>query len=358
MNLFMLRLPQSRLIIAGASERILPASGFRPAGATSAPDEFIFAPFCLDPEVKAIPRDLTEMSPEQTDAAIAANDAEFARNHPIPESGTPRATHLDVVRRIRERVVELERLSGRHAKTIAARTAIAEGTPLPTEIFRRLCRRYPDACAFLFSTPFTGTWTGASPELLLDVDQEGFGSVALAGTRARSADGSPTEDWDAKNTEEQAIVTEFILDEMRAEGLNPNAKPPITRRAGPVEHLCTSIYAKSHNHGVPDLRSTGIRLLRRLSPTPALSGFPRKEAMEAIVREEGFEREYYGGFVGILSPPSGRLTAYVNLRSCRCDSIARRALLFAGGGITRASRPEEEWTETERKLSTLLSVIE
>jgi isochorismate synthase len=45
----------------------------------------------------------------------------------------------------------------------------------------------------------------------------------------------------------------------------------------------------------------------------------------------------------------------VNLR---CMEIGNeKAILYAGAGITQDSNPQAEWEETERKMQTMLSVL-
>jgi isochorismate synthase len=51
-----------------------------------------------------------------------------------------------------------------------------------------------------------GTWIGATPEVLLSIENEEVKTISLAGTK-KSNDESA---WNAKEKEEQAIVTQFI----------------------------------------------------------------------------------------------------------------------------------------------------
>jgi isochorismate synthase len=91
-------------------------------------------------------------------------------------------------------------------------------------------------------------------------------------------------------------------------------------------------------------------ILDALHPTPAISGLPKSEAVEFILRNEGYDRKYYSGFIGNVDP-EGRTDIYVNLR---CMSIGERNItLYAGGGLLPASTIEGEWQETENKLRTI-----
>ena len=135
-------------------------------------------------------------------------------------------------------------------------------------------------------------------------------------------------------------MTDFITDLLRGHGYEVLTEGPFTRRAGRVEHICTAISALIHSKAP----ASPAELISELSPTPALSGYPRHEAIIC-----------YGGAVGYLSPD--HVSAYVNLRSGRLLSHKSRIALYAGGGITRDSIPAAEWDETSRKLTNILPHI-
>jgi isochorismate synthase len=96
-------------------------------------------------------------------------------------------------------------------------------------------------------------------------------------------------------------------------------------------------------------------LLETMHPTPAVCGFPKKEAMRIINESEGYDRKYYSGFIGPLST-KGTTNLFVNLR---CMNIGQDFLtMYAGGGILPSSELDSEWEETKAKLQTMLSLIE
>lgn len=363
MNLFRITFPtsragflktefESRISYYGTSEELtegLPRKGF------------FFSQFGIDAPLYGIPLKTESSLPGErlTDNRCINSICEANDSLCPPELiSTSRPTHLQLVEDIR---FHLRRLEGdspeTHRKIVAARVSRHDMAGSPTQIYNRLCHEYPQACVFLFSTPLTGTWIGASPELLLKVSGTGIRTVALAGTRpAGTPAGTP---WDRKNIDEQKIVADFILSTLREEGLEPAISDTFSLQAGKMEHICNKITAKLPQSGLPWLRDAPSKpndilvntLLRRLSPTPALSGFPQREAVDYINSHEENPRGCYGGIVGFNSPRAA--TAYVNLRSARLDASSHNAWLYAGGGITRDSVPEEEWEETCRKISTL-----
>lgn len=226
-------------------------------------------------------------------------------------------------------------------------TSARKVIPFKTEvfpIFKALCRKYPSAFVFFISTEDFGSWIGASPELLLSREGPKISSMALAGTRAS---GHTTDKWDEKNIKEQEFVTRYIADIYERHGLICSRSLPQTLRAGNIEHIMTLISALS------DEKSDILQLLRSLSPTPALCGVPKKNAMKFINNNET-DRMLYGGFGGPVFE-NGDFSLFVLIR-CACLNPGM-ATLFAGGGITELSDPADEKLEIERKFETLESIF-
>ena len=91
-----------------------------------------------------------------------------------------------------------------------------------------------------------------------------------------------------------------------------------------------------------------------MHPTPAVCGIPKQESLHFIGKNEGYDRGFYSGVVGMLNP-DGKTDLYVNLR---CANITgHKIVLYAGGGILASSDMESEWQETEEKMKTIGNVI-
>ncbi len=234
-------------------------------------------------------------------------------------------------------------LSKNGGKVVISRIKETHTTLDSSAIFWRLAKAYPEATVYSWDSG-KDVWLGATPEVLLQVKNGQLTTMSLAGTRLAHTS-SP---WDEKNIEEQAIVTRFISDTLFALGMMPEIAGTEVLQAGPVEHLCTMITTKMHS-----LHSL-LEVAEQLSPTPAVSGFPRDMALHEISSIEQHPREYYAGYFGIFTPDEAQL--FVTLR-CMKLSASGHARIFAGGGITPLSIPEEEWMETENKASTLLNLL-
>lgn len=230
-----------------------------------------------------------------------------------------------------------------NGKVVAARVCVESGAVDVGSTFAELARRHPDAFVFCFSTPHTGCWIGASPELLLESQANGISTMALAGTRPTDSQG----EWDTKNLEEQQMVTTFISDALIKNGISPLLGDTVSRHAGKVEHLCTPITGSPTNPLTPE---TLASLLHDLSPTPAMCGTPRDLALNVIRNFEHFDRGCYGGFCGPYRSPSD-FSLYVTLRCALVE--ADKYCIYTGGGITLRSVPTSEWEETEIKSTTM-----
>ncbi len=209
-------------------------------------------------------------------------------------------------------------------------------------LFHQLCESYPDALVYLLSSKLTGTWIGASPEVLVETDDGIVYTMALAGTKKDAKT-----DWSEKEMDEHELVSDFIVDQLKGFQLdNIESVGPYEYEAGPVTHLRTNINAEL-------LGNSSWKIAKSLHPTPAVSGIPRKEALELIAKTEKHKRDLYAGILGVLDSETTRL--FVNLR---CAQIQKNEIfLYIGGGFTAQSVPLDEWNETENKSKTLLNVI-
>ncbi len=311
------RLPGDMMVSFGSSEGAV--EGIHGPG-------FVIAPFLPEDKPYTIPYAPTPRSTAQEE-------------YPFPERSTTKEEYTAEVADIRREI-------GGHEdrKIVAARVKTQPNSIDVAATFMLLLNKYPEAYVFCFSTPQTGCWIGASPELLLSGKSGVFSTMALAGTRKALSSGP----WDQKNLKEQKMVADYIISTMQDFGLEVEVGETVTRNAGNVEHLCTPIKAYSST-AKPDAAEIST-LLHSLSPTPATAGVPRARALDIITSSEHFQRAFYGGFCGPYRN-SDEFTFSVMLRCARVES--GRAALFAGGGITAFSEPEKEWEETELKLATL-----
>jgi isochorismate synthase len=222
-------------------------------------------------------------------------------------------------------------------------------TSLGTTLLQ-LHEQTPNAFTYLVNLPVAGIWMGATPEVLIKLENDYFETVSLAGTQIRKPD--PDEYfWSTKDIEEQAFVSRYMLDVFFNFDIHKyKTSGPDTLESGKVAHLKTSFFFPAER-----IESCIGNFIAELHPTPAVCGLPKDLADEHIRRTEPFDRRYYSGYLGPWRL-NGKVSLFVNLR---CMEITpEQFILFAGGGITSHSVPEKEWDETNLKAKTLLSVID
>src|SRR5437588_4627218 len=213
---------------------------------------------------------------------------------------------------------------------------------------------FPSCFCYLVGTPDLA-FLGASPELLARREGQRVQTVALAGTRRRSAD--PAVDahlgeqllTSAKDREEQAIVTRRITRTLEPVSVwVAAADEPVLVKVLNVQHLGTPIRAQLAEP-LPD-----VEVVERLHPTQAVCGEPREQALRLIPALEGLDRGWYAG-------PVGWTDLYEDGEFCvalRCALLRGQvAHLYAGEGIVRDSVPSEELAANEAKLEALLPLL-
>ncbi|MGH9124001.1 MAG: isochorismate synthase [Acidimicrobiales bacterium] len=238
-------------------------------------------------------------------------------------------------------------------KVVLARQVIVQANRefLPADILRRLNALYPSCMVFS-----TGSFLGASPELLISRQGRRVRSHPLAGTVARSGD--PTADAaltsrlldSPKEREEHAMVVDAVAEALRpaCRALDVPQAPAIVALRN-VSHLGTLIEGELAGDGV-----TALDLVARLHPTPAVAGSPTADAIEYLQAVEGFDRGCYAGPVGWMDRQGDGEWA-VAVRSAHVEGAT--ACLYAGAGIVADSDPAAELAETQLKLQALLAAV-
>lgn len=219
-----------------------------------------------------------------------------------------------------------------------------EGSGREDELFMRAMDTFPNSMVYLVYTRRGGRWFGCTPELLLEGYGRKWHTMSLAGTRVWE-EGC----WNDKTINEQRIVSDYIEGQLQGLGARFIRKGPYTSRAGHLLHLRTD-----YTFQLPT-ESSPLPILDLLHPTPAICGLPKEEARNFIRLFERNKRMYYGGYLGPLNLRA-ETHIYVNLR-CAQMRPGGKALFFAGGGLTAASRFMEEKDEVKAKLQTLTAAL-
>jgi len=220
--------------------------------------------------------------------------------------------------------------------------------------FEKLCSAYPQALISYVSIPGFGNWLGASPELLVSVeDKRIFKTVALAGTLPyQPGIDLKSVAWTQKEIEEQALVERYVISCFKRVRLREYEEHgPKTAVAGNLMHLKSEFTVDMKATNFPQIGSVMLDLLH---PTSAVCGMPLEPSLNFLNNNESHERRFYAGYLGPVNVHNN-IELFVNIRCMQISGT--RATLYAGAGVTIDSVPEKEWNETEMKLNTLLNVI-
>ncbi|MCB9251452.1 MAG: chorismate-binding protein [Flavobacteriales bacterium] len=206
-----------------------------------------------------------------------------------------------------------------------------------SDLFGYLVSHFPGAFVYCFGVKGE-IWIGATPEVLIQSHKNSYVTYALAGTKSYQK----KSEFGSKENKEQSLVRNYILQKLNElNASNIEVSPLREHNTGNLIHLINQI---TFNH------SDVQKVINSLHPTPAVCGYPLKEAEEFIRENEGIEREYYSGFLGPVYT-SEKVNFWVNLRCLKTD--LKNLIFWAGAGIVKGSMAEEEYSETELKMSTL-----
>ncbi|MBW6534973.1 MAG: chorismate-binding protein, partial [Mariniphaga sp.] len=264
-------------------------------------------------------------------------------------------SHNEYLTDIENTISEIK--STKLAKVIVSRLILsARKNESIGEVYQQLFQQTPNAFVYLVNLPANGNglpkaglWMGATPEVLLRSEVKTLETVSLAGTQSRRNDNDYS--WHTKEIEEQAFVSRYLLDVFYKFNIHPyTTQGPETLESGKVAHLATSF-----RFAAKKLEANLGDFLAELHPTPAVCGYPKFKAAKFIPKIEKHDRRYYSGYLGPWRL-NGDVGLFVNLRCM--EILPQHYILYSGGGITARSVPEDEWEETNKKATTLLSAIE
>jgi len=227
----------------------------------------------------------------------------------------------------------------------------------PFAIYRALRALNPSPYMFFLRFDHDFSLIGASPEMMVRLE-DGTATVRpIAGTRPRGSN----------DAEDQALADELLADEKeRAEhvmlvdlGRNDLGRVCAYGSVRVPEMMFIERY--SHvMHIVSQVQGTlrpgmnAYSLLRATFPAGTLSGAPKVRAMEIIEELEGPRRGPYGGAVGYFSF-DGSMDTCITIRTMlmRGDTV----YFQSGAGIVADSDPAREYEETVNKARAVATAI-
>ena len=274
---------------------------------------FVFAPFDSD-EIPFIPLEHSDVYVEN----VNSTDYYFEKKIPTIHNAISNDFFEGIVAKAIKAISE-----DKFLKVVLSRKEEIEMSDFDIEkTMNKMIGLYSNAFKYCFFHSKIGMWFGASPEQLLKTKGNALMTVALAGTQLATS--AKTIIWNDKEKKEQQLVTDFIVENLEHLSKEVTISSPYNFNAGNLWHIKTDISAQLKS------KKSLKKIIKALHPTPAVCGLPKNESRAFILENEGYDREYYSGFLGELNIDfitfrTLQTDLFVNLR---CMKIAKKKYNF------------------------------
>ena len=227
----------------------------------------------------------------------------------------------------------------------------------PLALYRAIRSLNPSPYLFYFNLDDFHV-VGASPEILVRLEDGNVTVRPIAGTRKRGA----------TLAEDEALEQELLADEKeRAEhlqlldlGRNDAGRVSATGTVRVTDRFVVERYSHvmhivSNVEGQLKEGLNALSVLRATFPAGTVSGAPKVRAMEIIDELEPVKRGIYAGAVGYLGF-HGDMDLAIAIRT----AVVKDGMIHvqAGAGIVADSNPDSEWQETQNKARAMLRAAE
>ncbi len=230
-------------------------------------------------------------------------------------------------------------------------------TAHPFEIYRALRAINPSPYMYYLNLDDFQI-VGASPEMLVRVENGHVAMHPIAGTRRRGVDEEEDKALEHDlRTSEKEKAEHIMLVDLGRNDVGRVSEPGTVRvtELMEVERYSHVMHLVSHVTGELKKGYTNYDALRACFPAGTVSGAPKIRAMEIIAELEPVKRGPYAGAVGYFDL-SGNMDTAITIRTLVVkDGIAYAQ---AGGGVVFDSEPQAEYQETLDKASAVLRAID
>ncbi len=267
------------------------------------------------------------------------------------ESNVPEEEYVAMVNKAKEHI-----LAGDIFQVVLSQRFEIQNSPEPFQVYRALRATNPSPYLYYFQSKDYQI-AGASPEMLVNVENGVITNKPIAGTSRRGRD------------EEEDILLErqLLRDEKeRAEhtmlvDLGRNDVGRVSRFGSVqvsgfmhVERCSRVMHMVSEVQGVLREDCNSMDALLSVLPAGTLSGAPKIRAMQIIDSLENKKRGVYGGAIGYLGF-DGNIDTCIAIRTALFRN--GKAYVQAGAGIVADSVPEKEYLETKNKALAVVNAI-
>jgi anthranilate synthase component I len=199
---------------------------------------------------------------------------------------------------------------------------------------------------------------GASPEILVRLEDETVTVRPIAGTRPRGK----TEEEDLNLEKELLADPKECAEHVQLMDLGRNDIGRVSQSGSvkvtdnmTIERYSHVMHIVSNVEGTLKPNMHAMDVLKATFPAGTVSGAPKVRAMEIIHELEPSKRGIYAGAVGYLGF-DGDMDVAIAIRT----GVIKNKMLYvqAGAGIVADSIPHNEWVETQNKAKAVLRAAE
>lgn len=259
---------------------------------------------------------------------------------------------IDMVKKVKQYIYE-----GEVIQTVLSQRLTRKTTALPFDIYRNLRTINPSPYMFFLELGDIHV-IGASPEMLVRVEDGYVHTHPIAGTRPRGA--TPEKDLELEHelqNDPKERAEHIMLVDLGRNDVGKVSEPGTVtvselmhiERYSHVMHLVSKVSGRLRK-GL-----TAYDAFRACFPAGTLSGAPKIRAMQAIAELEPDKRGTYGGAVGYFTS-GGNMDTAIAIRTIAMKNGT--AYIQAGAGIVFDSVPELEYQECLNKAAAMLKAID
>jgi menaquinone-specific isochorismate synthase len=198
---------------------------------------------------------------------------------------------------------------------------------------------------FFYHAEHGASFISFTPEMLYSKHNDILVVDSIAGT-LKASPGNKGDDLllSGKDLKEHRFVSSYVKDKLLeiAEDVTELFKEEILTLKS-LFHIHSRFKAK-----LPD-NFSNRRLIDSLHPTPAVGGFPKKEALKFISKNEMLQRGFYAAPIGRISNKYSEFAVGIRSMLVVKDTIQ----FYGGAGIVKGSLPAKEWIETGDKIESV-----
>ncbi len=306
----------------------------------------------LDAAYRAATRRIDELVERLSGPLPAAAPPLAAAAKGAVASNVGKETYLDYVEEARRYIVEGDIIQ----VVLSQRLSRPTNAP-PFEIYRAL--RTINPSPYMYYLDFGDFQVaGASPEMLVRVEDGAIETHPIAGTRPRGRTAAEDDALAAElAADEKELAEHVMLLDLGRNDIGRVSEPGTVQvtQMMEIERYSHVMHLVSHVKGRLRQGLTAFDALRSCFPAGTVSGAPKVRAMQIIAALEPDRRATYAGAIGYIDY-SGNLDTAIAIRTMVLkDGVAH---VQAGGGLTYDSVAETEHQESLNKAQALLRAIE